>query len=269
VKCGLQLAKTGFVRRTTSVRDTEFVFAIAAEDDMCFVNATVVANVIAAEHQQGIPFAHTWVGHPRGASYLRLSRLNEYTKSTWGSGSKKFHGRRDGQDIRVKKVVALFEDLQPDLIIIALDIDRENDRNQALRNSLPRQLRVVLALMNPEAEAWRIALFTSDTVYATQRHTVIRRTLMFDPVQQPHRLSSTAAGAGLRDVKACHDQLFASDDESLSVLTTTSAHFSATPVSTGLPQFAQEFELMLKELIGTELGQGNKPDSTDSESESN
>jgi hypothetical protein len=229
--------------------DGHFVFAIVAEDRMCFENATLVGDAIGSEltHQHWNDeelFARSriWVGHPSNEGlepFLPTKELTRVFAKGWGS-SRRFHGQHGPEALRVAKAIAAFDSLKQSVLVIALDIDRKLERLEGLIASADST--VVIAAMNPEAEAWRIVLYQpipSDT------HTALVSELSFDPVREPERTRSTDSNAGLRDTKYCHDRLYPRGD-SVESLTKPLDILRNTPASCGLPDYIKDFTAALK-----------------------
>ena len=89
--------------------------------------------------------------------------------------------------------------------IFVLDSDRHPERAPEIREAAVRVdgTPVCAGVAIPEIESWLLAV-ASDEVRAA-----LRKSLQFDPVREPHRMSSTVGGS--RDAKAVFDQAY--DDE--------------------------------------------------------
>ena len=112
------------------------------------------------------------------------------------------------------------------------------ERAEAQRRACDRASRlakfpVVLALMNPEAEAWEIAAFQPLSDDGRERHAPITPSLTFDPVRQPERMTSTS-GLPERDCKAVHRALL---DDERPCHQRPLTELLATAASTGLPAY--------------------------------
>jgi hypothetical protein len=223
------------------------IVAIAAEDRRAFENATIVGEAICSELGCNVE----WTGFPTGSPYLVLSQLELHLPTSWPR--RRWHGHFDGEDLRIRKAVGLFVELMqptPAVVVIALDIDRQTDRRTGLLRGVERAnnestSKAVVAAMNPEAEAWRIAAFQPTSPEAMKRHTDIKAALTFDPVQEPDRLNSTVTTAGLRDAKNCHDHLYPIEEESHASLRRPIHELESTETSTGLPAYIGDFRSAL------------------------
>jgi hypothetical protein len=220
--------------------------AIAAEDRCAFENAMIVGDAIGGELGRNVE----WIGFPLGSPYLVLSQLESHLPKSWPR--RRWHRHFDGEDLRIRKAVGLFGESQPapEIVVVALDVDRLDDRRSSLRLGVERansgsSSAAVVAAMNPEAEAWRIAAFQPTNHEATKRHAELRAAVTFDPVQDPHRLSSTVSNVGLRDTKNCHDHLYPTEGESHASLRRPITELESTAAATGLPAYIRDFRTAL------------------------
>jgi hypothetical protein len=138
----------------------------------------------------------------------------------------RLHGRFDGSpghpDARSMRRVFrwLAVEQAPHTVLVARDSDAELDRREGLDQARrTTQLRVAVAFMVPESEAWRIALV--DRGARVAEIATLRRELGFDPVEEPHRPSS--APASKKEAKAVAKRLYGDeppeiDDRALDVL---------------------------------------------------
>ncbi len=241
--------------------DSRWFFAIIAEDRAAFENATTVADLVLADLvltkwavPEEIETMRRWGGHRSNpeVNFLGIHQLDGHLLRHLGS-QKRFHGKWNEYDIRVAKAVALFDDNAPALLLIALDIDRDEDRTAALARAVSAQedssYSVVVAGMNPEAEAWRIAAFVPDNPHDANQLASERKRLTFNPVSEPHRLTSTS-GDKSRDVKICHKNLFDNRD-SLEALRRPIIDLRKVAQTSGLPTFIDDIETALQLLDPT------------------
>ena len=147
----------------------------------------------------------------------------------------------------VAKVVRAFAGAPIEVLLIAMDEDRDHERAAAQRRARDMASRmatfpIVLALMNPEAEAWEIASFHPSTAEALARYAAVKALLTFDPVREPHRLTSTS-GRPERDCKTVHGALL---DGERPCRDRTLAELGATVTSTGLPTYLVDIEAALR-----------------------
>lgn len=124
-----------------------------------------------------------------------------------------FDGKPGAEDaLAVRKVLALLR-AQPDapqLVILARDVDgtgRSAGFAQAIAEAGPQHLpfRVVLALAQPEVEAWFLCAWTPQDDAGREVHAELRQEIGFDPVARSHELTSTSSGK--RDVKRVLERL--------------------------------------------------------------
>jgi hypothetical protein len=96
----------------------------------------------------------------------------------------------------------------PDCVLVARDCDQEERRRNGMRQARDStHLQVAVALMVPESEAWRIALV--DPASKAEVLAELRAELGFDPVAQPHLLSSSPESK--REAKAIASRLYGDD----------------------------------------------------------
>lgn len=136
------------------------------------------------------------------------------------------HGRFDGRtghpDARGMRRVFRWLAVEhgPHTVLVARDSDGDLGRREGLEQArTTSQLRAAIALMVPESEAWRIALVDREARAA--EIATLRRELGFDPVAEPHRLSS--APASKKEAKAVAKRLYGDEppqigDRALDVL---------------------------------------------------
>ncbi|MBM4060799.1 MAG: hypothetical protein FJ265_06855 [Planctomycetes bacterium] len=145
-----------------------------------------------------------------GRGWLPWKKVAELCTARFGRNfrlSGRFDGRPGAADaLAVRKVLAYLQalDRKPDVVVLARDVDGTERRagfQQALEEprAVQRPFQVVLALAEPEVEAWFIAVWRPDSEDAARRHEHLRGELGFDPVTGSHRLSSTSDGK--RDAK--------------------------------------------------------------------
>ncbi len=191
---------------------TEVRIALCAEDLLGAENAqAVVASIAEAVSPKA---TLRWIGE-QPSSFRKLRRA--------AKGSNKFGtGPRERGDsnrkIRLPVGPALKVALNAwfaakdtgDLVIVATDIDRKparrlsDDERKVLRSWKPP---MIVAEMDPEAEAWRIVLGGDSPHLAA-----LSAELSFDPTKQPERMNSTTGNA--RDCKIVAKRLFPSGSES-------------------------------------------------------
>lgn len=159
--------------------------------------------------------ARTWIRRSDAQPWFASKEIRPRTP---GRIDPRLHGRRHGPATLVlrRALVYVEDDVktaripEPDVVFFAMDVDGEPERVIALKGELeerPRRFAVVLALPDPEIEAWLVALFASRNEEDSARLDALRRDLGTDPTRAPHRLLSTTR-ASPRDAKRVHRQLF-------------------------------------------------------------
>jgi hypothetical protein len=114
------------------------------------------------------------------------------------------------------------------LLVVAFDQDRKPSRRTAVGTAhAEADVPLACALMNPEAEAWRI-------VVAPRRAEVVDR-LAFDPWREPERMTSTS-GRPERDVKAIA-RLVGISGWTTDFDGVVDGGWTHLPASSGMPQF--------------------------------
>jgi hypothetical protein len=84
------------------------------------------------------------------------------------------------------------QEAPPALVIVMKDTDGEHARLDGLRKalSLVGNLPVIVGAPHQDAEAWFVAGFQPASTLERDRHATCTGDLMFDPCQQPHRLTA-------------------------------------------------------------------------------
>lgn len=216
---------------------TRLDIAVVAEDALAESNVRLVGTPVA--FQSG----STAQWRPR-LPFKDIARLHD---GAFGK-SRRFHGKRDGtgDEVIVRKAVDLLErDAHPDIVVIARDLDRASNRLASLHNGA-RKARsdgtVVIAAMQPEAEAWRICAFRAENGAERELHRLTKNSLTFDPVREPERLSSASNKDRNRDSKQVHNELFNGDlERSHAALKRPLVALRTVAPECGLPSFIEEF----------------------------
>jgi hypothetical protein len=120
-----------------------------------------------------------------------------------GPGGKplRIHGHIDGKPLMpgahmMRKTLTAFErrDPRPDLVVLAWDGDGDAERRRSgfeqARGGSPWPFPVILAMPEPESEAWFICGFEPRTPEERGRLDALTRELSFDPTKQPHRTTA-------------------------------------------------------------------------------
>lgn len=165
---------------------------------------------------EGLPQVRCWQQF-HGEDWLPWKKVAERARQTLGRTfrvSGHFDGKPGAEDaLAVRKVIALMrEEGEPTVLILARDIDHTNRRtgfSQALEETGPSRLpcRVVLALAQPEVEAWLVCVWKPEDRAGQVAHEALRQSLGFDPVALSHELTSTSSSK--RDAKAVMGHLAA------------------------------------------------------------
>ena len=233
--------------------DSGLQFGLVGEDALARELAVVLADRSGSdllEHAWNLdPMLYSeqreWRGRGRNSPFSTRSDFKDHPR--FGRGLVPL-GWAEGPGAQfIAKVVNAFVGESLAVLVIAIDEDRVHQRAAAQRRARDKAapaiaFPVVLALINPEAEAWEIAAFHLSTAEALARHTAVTASLAFDPVRQPHRMTSTS-GRPERDCKAVHRALLDGDrpchDRPL-------AELGATAQSTGLPTYLVDIEAALR-----------------------
>jgi hypothetical protein len=219
-----------------AVEVTDLRIGLCAEDQAGADNVIAVFDRVAAES-----FGPTavWVGED-GKNYRKSRRAAPGTNK-FGQGPRERSSWRTRPALKVAGNAWLAARDDSDLVIVATDIDRKKERELSLEERLTLAAYVpplLVAAMNPEAEAWRIVL-----VNAPDELNAVKRDLKFDPTQEPEKMSSTTGGP--RDCKTIAIRLFGNTSEARMVFDHHPDVLKATPTSCGLPQFVNDLESFL------------------------
>jgi hypothetical protein len=218
-----------------AVKVTDLRIGLCAEDQAGADNVMAVfSRVVSGSGPKAI-----WAGE-NGKSYRKSRRADPGTNK-FGQGPRERNTWKTRPALKVAGNAWLVARDESDVVIVATDIDRRPERE--LSNEERAMLAeydppLLVAGMNPEAEAWRIVL-------ANETHGLIalKQELTFDPTREPERMSSTAGGP--RDCKTISNRLFG-DQTSVAVIFEQHLDvLKATPVSCGLPQFVRDLEAFL------------------------
>lgn len=165
---------------------------------------TLVARVVADEvpwfDPEQAPHLLAWVGLD-GAPHLEVKACRHLQPRGPGGARLKLHGHIDGQRLEPearqwRKALVAFaaSDPQPHVVIIARDGDGHGAARRRGFEQVVEGLKwpfdVVLAMPEPEGEAWFIAGLVPADETERARLDALTRALSFDPTAQPHRLTS-------------------------------------------------------------------------------
>lgn len=232
---------------------TSFAFALVAEDARCRELAMVLADrtgsALLDDAWDLDPSLYkdqrAWRGRAASSPFSTRAEFPDPPK--FGHGLAQLGWNKDPGAKFIAKVVYAFIDESIALLLIAMDQDRDRERAEAQRRARDVASRlvefpVVLALMNPEAEAWEIAAFQPSSDNGRERHATITRSLTFDPVREPDRMTSTS-GPPERDCKAVHRALL---DGERPCHERPLTELLATAASTGLPAYLGDIHAALR-----------------------
>jgi hypothetical protein len=197
---------------------------LVAEDNAHVLLVQTLAYRVAVEHvhwldAETLAVMCRWIG-PRGHDDFKLPKDLEFS----ASGRKlRIHGKIGGEPLRpeagmYRRILVAFEQLAsvPEIVIIARDGDgRAEQRRSGFHQVVEGQswsFPVILAMPEPESEAWIICGFEPETDLERRRYEELLRggQLSFDPVREPHRLTSRPNDAPT-DAKRVEKALMGSD----------------------------------------------------------
>ena len=193
--------------------DPPWRFIVIAEDRLGAENATLLADRV----MQSMPSDWTisteldhlrhWTGVEDHESFTPLSSLSTKNKRTPGGFNQGLHGRFPGEstlaDSRQTRLAILrfkMADPAAQLLVIARDSDGDGDRRKGFREAC--EVRgsppdVVLALMEPAAESWRLRGYKPETPVESEKIEAHRKSLGFDPTTRPHEFPNGPEGRRL------------------------------------------------------------------------
>ncbi len=223
-------------RGVGAVEVTDVRIGLCAEDRAGADNVIAVFNRVAAESAG--PTA-VWVGDD-GKNYRKSRRAVPGTNK-FGQGPRERSSWRTRPALKVAGNAWLEARDDSDLVVVATDIDRKDERALSVEERLTFAAYVpplLAAGMNPEAEAWRIVL-------ADESHGLdaLKRELTFDPTREPERMTST--NGGLRDCKSISTRLFGNSPQASAVFDHHPDVLKAAPAACGLSQFVNDLEVFL------------------------
>lgn len=156
----------------------------------------------------------TWCG-PEGEDWLRLGKATKRARERGFGG---LYGRFDGEPgaeeaLMFRAVFLLFaeEDVPPEALVVHRDTDGKGpERRRGFELAAAREwpFAAVLAFPDPEMEAWLVATWSAEDDGDRRAHEAVRERLGFDPILEPHRLTS-GRKTDKRDSKKALDQLCA------------------------------------------------------------
>jgi hypothetical protein len=218
-----------------AVKVTDLRIGLCAEDQAGADNVIAVFDRVVPESG---PKA-IWIGE-NGRNYRKSRRAAPGTNK-FGQGPRERNTWKTRPALKVAGNAWLAARDESDVVIVATDSDRRpereltSDERVALAAYSPPLL---VAGMNPEAEAWRIVL-------ANETHglSAVKQELTFDPTREPERMTSTAGGS--RDCKTVSIRLFGDRPSAKVIFEHHPDVLKATPASCGLPQFVRDLEVFL------------------------
>ena len=215
-----------------------------AEDDYGSDNVkSVVASLLGAGDPHRLV---SWTFE--GTRTYRSSRIKKGPRS-FGKTPRQFHGWGTRPGVKVAGNAWLARSIDVQAVIVASDIDRKEDRwltPEERERFLSLTPPLILAEMNPEAEAWRIVMFAPTMEIEAKRLTELRKDLSFDPQSEPERMHSTSDRNSDRDSKKVAARLFDGDSTAgLRYLDCEPTAMLACAASSGLPQFVSDMRSYL------------------------
>jgi len=180
------------------------VVGFAGEDEAHGVLVTTLARRAAVEQvdwldDETLEHMWRWLG-PRGDNDFRLSQDLELRRP--GGRPIRLNSRIHGEPLRpearmYRRILLAFEQLspRPEIVIIARDGDGRADERRGgfeqIIEGLSWSFAAILAMPEPESEAWFIGGFEPTDESERARHgELLRGGLNFNPVTEPHRLTS-------------------------------------------------------------------------------
>jgi hypothetical protein len=215
--------------------------ALCAEDRIGAENVRIVFGAIV--EAQRSPLQVEWVGE--AGALFRKSRRARAGNKTFGSGPRELGAWKTRPAVKVARNDWFLCREGSDAVVVATDIDRNPERglsSEERQDFIKLVPPLILAEMNPEAEAWRIVVSAQ---HPNMR--AVRQSLSFDPSREPERMTSTAGGQ--RDCKTVFRNLFGADEPSSLI---GFGHgidaLKSSPQVSGLPQFVADVEGLLSVL---------------------
>lgn len=145
----------------------------------------------------------SWAG-PKGEAEFKITGKLEVR----GPGGRplRLHGKIAGEPLApearmYRRLLHAFDQAspRPQLVILARDADRrarERRRGfEQVATGLAWSFPIILAMPEPESEAWFLCGFEASSDTERDELAALRAALNFDPITQPHRLTSAPASA--------------------------------------------------------------------------
>lgn len=188
------------------------------------------------EHLRG------WAGFGT-QSYLSSTSAFREAKSRGFKPYGKFNGgpgAPDAASTRAALLLALDNAAVPEVVVIARDLDGEPSRRTGIQQACAEgnwPFAIVVALPEPEVEAWLIAGFIPKDEQERLLVESLRIDLHFNPTEAPHRLQSTNTGSA-KDAKSVLGRLAPDPERQEECLDAPLAHLRLTRYeATGLVAF--------------------------------
>jgi hypothetical protein len=187
----------------------------------------------------------TWLARDLSSSYQSIRAVNK------PSGAKKFGSSARSLGIAqtpaTKATANAYFAIREShneigAVFVATDIDRKTDRwldNEMREKFAQFSPPLIVAEMNPEAEAWRIVAFSPVDQAERDNFEQLKKDLSFNPSTEPERMNSSTGNE--RDCKIVSSRIFKGNVErSLDGLRQNAEVLSRLPKQSGLPQFVAE-----------------------------
>jgi hypothetical protein len=246
-------------------------FVVVAEDRLSFLLATALCDRVVAERSRWL--RDHWHSEEDRSSFRVWSTLDASSAAAWTTRAdvKRLAAttkvsahplglKAEGALAYKATKLALSRLAETDALFLVHDTDGEESTAERMREGAEsakksaEQLTVIVAAPHPEAEAWVAAGIVPATPEEKKRREEQREHLGFDPITEPHLLSS-GKSTNKRDAKrACREILGAFDDEperwrrcweetALELL-------EANGEEAGLPAYTREVEERILSLLG-------------------
>jgi hypothetical protein len=193
-------------------------FVVVAEDRLGFTLTTALCDRVVAERSGWL--RDHWSDETSRRSFRAWEKLDASTPAAWTTRAdvRRLWGKRPLHPLRLKAEGALaykaaklaLERSAEGTPVDALFVVHDSDGDEATESNMRRgareataaspELVVVVATPHPEVEAWVVAGIVAETDEEEASHDSERQRLGFDPVREPHRLSS-GKRTGKRDAK--------------------------------------------------------------------
>ncbi len=239
------------------------VIGIACEDKGHFSAVShIIDDMLVASHgwlDGVLEHCRSWRGLVDGEPWYKYDPddANDLRPSTINGRRIAPQGRILGEPLKPeagmwRKILLLFchSEPRPQVVILVRDVDgfsRERGKGdrrggvQQVRDGFDWPFEVVIALAEPEVEAWLVSGFVPTGSLEKERLNAVRRALSFDPTTESHRLTSHPNDART-DSKRVLEQLCGTDEERRQACLSDHAMLRERGAMNGLAIFLDEVE---------------------------